>query len=131
MESKELSKLFSVKALSSLALVSLISINGFAVSVQAADINSWQSDVSNAIAKKQVYPRAALRKEIEGKATVEINIDREGNIVAHSLKSSTGNELLDNEIAKLMERASPLPKPPANVSDKELTMVVPLAWTIQ
>lgn len=126
-----MSKLFSVKALTSLILMSLLSMGGFALQSQAADINSWQNDVSKAIAKKQVYPRAALRKELEGKANVEINVDREGNIVAHSLKSSTGHELLDNEIAKLMERVSPLPKPPANVSDKELTMVVPLAWTIQ
>ena len=97
----------------------------------AADVNGWRKAVGNEIAKKQSYPRAALRKELEGRAKVEINVDREGNIVAHSIQSSTGHDVLDKEVPKLMKRASPLPTPPSDVTDSELTMVVPLAWVLQ
>lgn len=97
----------------------------------AADVNGWRKAVGNEIAKKQSYPRAALRKELEGRAKVEINVDREGNIIAHSIQSSTGHDVLDKEVPKLMKRASPLPTPPSDVTDSELTMVVPLAWVLQ
>jgi len=120
-----------IKGLVSVLVASIMTVVGFSSSAIAADIDIWQSEVGQAIAKKQVYPRAALRKEIEGKVKVEINIDRDGNIVAHSLKSSSGHEVLDREIPKLIKRVSPLPKPPADAKQNELTMVIPLAWTLQ
>lgn len=120
-----------IKGLVSVLVASIMTVVGFSSSAIAADIDIWQSEVGQAIAKKQVYPRAALRKEIEGKVRVEINIDRDGNIVAHSLKSSSGHEVLDREIPKLIKRVSPLPKPPADAKQNELTMVIPLAWTLQ
>ena len=63
--------------------------------------------LSKQLLKKQTYPRAALRKEVEGKVRVEINVDREGNIVAHSIKSSSGHDVLDREVPKLLKRVSP------------------------
>lgn len=114
------------------ALVSIaISVAGFSVSVNAQDISSWQTEVKKKVAKKQKYPRAALRKELQGQAKVEINVDREGNIVAHNLQASTGHDILDKEVPKLMKRASPLPAPPAEATDGQLTMVIPLAWVLQ
>ncbi|MCC3861466.1 energy transducer TonB [Pseudemcibacter aquimaris] len=121
----------SIKTIVSVVVASFIAISGFATSAQAADISGWQKEVSKKIAKKQTYPRAALRKELEGKVQVEINVDREGNIVAHSIKASSGHDVLDREIPKLMKRVSPLPTPPADASDAQLTMVVPLAWALQ
>lgn len=124
-------KLSLVKLMASVMVAAGITLAGFVTSANAQDISSWQHEVSEAIAKKQSYPRAALRKELEGKATVEINVDREGNIVAHTLKSSTGSDILDREIPKLLNRVSPLPAPPAGASDSQLTMTVPLAWVLQ
>ena len=70
-------------------------------------------------------------KELEGRIQVEINVDRDGNIVAHSVTQSSGHDVLDREIPKLMKRVSPLPAPPADAADSQLTMVVPLAWALQ
>jgi periplasmic protein TonB len=126
-----MSKMNLIKVVATIVIASFLSIAGFASSAIAADISGWQKEISQKIAKKQVYPRAALRKELQGKASVEINIDRDGNIVAHAIKSSTGHDVLDREVPKLMKRVSPLPKPPADVADSQLTMVVPLAWALQ
>lgn len=126
-----MSKVSFIKVVVSTLVVTVMTIVGFSGSANASDISEWQKDVSSAIAKKQSYPRAALRKEIEGKVSVEINIDREGQIVAHNIVSSSGHEVLDREIPKLMSRVSPLPKPPSGASTDELKMVVPLAWALQ
>ena len=124
-------KLSLVKIMASVIVATALTFTGFASSANAQDISGWQKEVSKKIAKKQSYPRAALRKELQGKAKVEINVDRDGNIVAHSLQSSTGHEVLDREVPKLMKRASPLPAPPADATDSQLTMVVPLAWVLE
>ena len=126
-----MSKVRVLKVFVSVMLASLIAVTGFAATANAADISGWQNEVNEAIAKKQVYPRAALRKEIEGNVKVEIQVDREGNIVAQNIKTSSGEEILDREVPKLLKRVSPLPKPPADASDSQLTFVVPLAWTIK
>ena len=126
-----MSKVRVLKVFVSILVASFLTVTGFSGTTNAAEINDWQTEVGKAIAKKQVYPRSALRKELEGKVKVEINVDREGNIVAHSLKTSSGHELLDNEVPKLLKRVSPLPKPPANATESELTMIVPLGWALQ
>ncbi len=119
------------KIMATVIVATSVALTGFVASANAQDISGWQKDVGKAIAKKQSYPRAALRKELQGQARVEINIDRQGNIVAHNLQSSTGHEILDREIPKLMERVSPLPAPPSGAEDSQLTMVVPLAWVLE
>ncbi|MEZ5758304.1 MAG: TonB family protein [Emcibacteraceae bacterium] len=126
-----MSKVRVLKVFVSVMLASLIAVTGFAATANAADISGWQNEVNEAIAKKQVYPRAALRKEIEGNVKVEIQVDREGNIVAQNIKTSSGEDILDREVPKLLKRVSPLPKPPADAADSQLTFVVPLAWTIK
>ncbi|MBW7836244.1 MAG: energy transducer TonB [Sphingomonadales bacterium] len=97
----------------------------------AADMASWQRSVVGVIAKKQVYPRAAMSQEIEGRAKVKMTIDRAGKITNYEMVESTGSDLLDAEVVKLMERINPLPAPPADASDSNLTFVLPLAWVLE
>ena len=124
-------KMSIVKVFSSVVIASFISMSGFSTVANGQDLESWQQEIGKAVAKKQVYPRAALRKELQGMAKVEINVDSEGNILTHTLTSSTGHDLLDSEVPKLISRVSPLPAPPASVSDSQLTMTIPLAWVLE
>ena len=71
---------FGFKVVLSVVVASFMAVVGVSGSANAADISGWQKSVTQKIAKKQTYPRAALRKELEGKVQVEINIDRDGNI---------------------------------------------------
>lgn len=119
------------KILATVIVATLVAFTGFVASANAQDISGWQKDVGQAIAKKQSYPREALRKSIEGQLKVEIDVDLQGNIVAHNVVTSSGHEVLDREVPKLMDRVSPLPAPPAGVEDSQLKLVVPLAWAIQ
>ncbi len=101
------------------------------VPARASDLSSWQHQVVKRIAQKQVYPRAALSQELEGKAKVKVSIDRSGAITHYEMIQSTGHELLDAEVVKLMARINPLPTPPANLPEDALTFVLPLSWVLQ
>lgn len=106
-------------------------IGGFSTVAQAGDIKKWQTKIVKRIAKKQVYPRSAMRKEIEGRAKVQVSIDRTGSIVAHEVIQATGHDVLDREIPKLMKRINPLPAPPSELKDSQLSFVIPLSWIIR
>lgn len=107
-------------------------ISAFAVPAYAAgDLKSWQKEIVKLVAKKQVYPRAALSREIEGHAKVKLTVDRSGHISSHEIIQKTGYDVLDKEIDKLVDRLNPLPTPPSDIPDSSLSFVLPLAWVIQ
>lgn len=97
----------------------------------ADDLKSWQKEIVRLVAQKQVYPRSALSREIEGRAKVKLTVARDGSLKAHEIVERTGHEILDKEIDNLVQRIDPLPEPPSSVSEKDLSFVLPLAWVIQ
>ena len=109
-----------------LSIVSLAATNALA----ANDKKSWLHAVAVRIAKKHVYPRAALMKEVEGKAKVRVSVGRDGTLVSYDIVQPTGQRLLDRELPKMMKRIDPLPKPPAGLSDSDLTFVIPVSWSL-
>lgn len=113
--------------------IALVLIASFATmtTASAQSVDEWRAAINKQIAKKQSYPRAAIRKEIEGKARIEIVIDRKGNIVDHTILTSTGAAVLDREIPKLMKRVSPVDAPPASLTVADLTIVLPIAWRLE
>lgn len=113
------------------AVVLSFGIAGLSATAQANDIKKWQMKIVKLVARKQVYPRAAMRKELEGRAKVRINIDRTGKIVTHEVLKATGHKVFDREIPKLMGRISPLPAPPDSLSDSQLSFILPLTWVIR
>jgi len=111
-----------------LALFATVSVS---TPAQASDVKKWQVKVVKLVAKKQVYPRSALKKELEGSAKVKISIDRSGAIQNFDVTQSTGHDVLDKEVGKLIKRIDPLPSPPDALPDSNLTFVLPLTWALQ
>lgn len=114
-----------------LGLSVIAGIGTAAVAVSADPVKDWQRSIAVAVAKKQVYPRSALRRELEGTAKVKVTLGRDGTIAAFETLESTGHDELDREIPKLMERINPLPAPPGELADSDLVFVLPLAWVLQ
>ncbi len=119
-----------------LRLSALVMILGFVIggmantSAHAADKSSWLKAVAKTIAKKQIYPRSALAREIEGTAKVRITVSRDGRITTYDVIQPTGEAVLDRALERLMTRIDPLPAPPAGIAEKELTLVVPIVWSL-
>jgi len=98
---------------------------------QASNGKQWQRKIAKVVAENQVYPRSAMRREIEGKAKVKVTVKRDGSISNFEILKKTGHEALDREVPKLIERVDPLPEPPSNVEDSQLTFIIPLAWVLR
>ena len=61
------------------------------------------------------YPKRARLARIEGEVWVEVIIDRQGKIVAHTLFRSSGSELLDNSALQDVAQLGSVPPPPSAV----------------
>lgn len=112
-------------------MVFSIGMGGLNATAATDDIKKWQSKIVKLVARKQVYPRAAMRKELEGRAKVRVSIDRTGKILSHEILTPTGLAVFDKEIPKLIKRIKAFPAPPAGVSDQKLSFVLPLSWVIR
>ena len=122
--------MFARKALA-VALMTTASLSASFVVVKAASVADWQTAIARSVASKQVYPRSAMMRQLEGSARVKVVMDRSGAIQSYEILQPTGHTVLDTEIERLMARVNPLPKPPAELTDDRLTIILPLNWALQ
>ena len=99
-----------------------------AAPAQADDMKDWQIAVVKSVAKNQRYPRSAIAREIEGKAKVRLVVSADGSITSSEIVEATGEDILDKEIPKLVEKLNPLPALPNGQT--EMSFVLPLTWSL-
>lgn len=101
------------------------------VSVPAVNSNAiptWQNSLMLKLNEAKRYPARARRYRQEGIAYLRFTMDREGKVLAKSIEQSAGYPLLDEETLALIDRAQPLPKPPAEMQGEALEFVVPVEF---
>jgi protein TonB len=87
---------------------------------------SWQQSLVARLARLQRYPPKA--RGAQGVVSLAFTIDRHGNVVSSRIVKSSGSTVLDTEALDLIKRAAPLPPPPAEIADNELSFVVPIRF---
>ena len=76
--------------------------------------------------KHKEYPRRARLRRQEGTALLEFVMDRSGQVLEYRIVESSGYKLLDEEVVAMIERASPLPTPPAAMTGERFNYTVPI-----
>ncbi|WPO99847.1 energy transducer TonB [Pseudomonas sp. HR96] len=76
---------------------------------------SWLSEIQVKLAKYKRYPDEARRRGQVGTATLKFEVDAEGNVLSAEIVSSSGSAALDRATLEMVRKASPLPKPPAEM----------------
>jgi periplasmic protein TonB len=96
----------------------------------AAD-NDWQRRLVAQLERHKRYPRGAQRRRVEGVAYLRFTVDRQGRVLGASLARSSGDEALDAETLALVERAQPLPPPPADLYPAQVHLTVPVQFFLR
>ena len=92
---------------------------------------SWQSRVLGHLAHFKRYPGDARQRNKAGAAWVRFQVDRDGKLLASELVTSSGTVLLDREALQVLERAQPLPAPPASVLRQgTVTVTLPVSFRL-
>jgi periplasmic protein TonB len=92
---------------------------------------TWESTLLAHLEKLKRYPYMAQRAGQEDVIYIAFTIDRQGKVLDFEIKRSRGYALLDGEVRSLIERASPLPPPPAEVTGERIKMVVPVEFFVR
>lgn len=100
-----------------------------AAPAQAAPPPTYLSALYAHLAANKHYPRAAQQAHVEGTALLRFKMNRQGRVLSFSLERSSGHEVLDSEVLAMIQRAQPLPSPPADMPDP-MELIIPVQFTV-
>jgi periplasmic protein TonB len=89
-------------------------------------IAKWHKALLARLARYNRYPAQA--NSAEGVVSLAFTVDRKGNVVSSPIEKTSGSTVLDAEALALLARAAPLPAPPPEVADADLTFVLPIRF---
>lgn len=87
----------------------------------------WQMQLLGHLERHKRYPRQAQRRREQGVAQVQFAVDRQGGVRDVRLLQGSGVAVLDGEALAVMQRAAPVPAPPAALGDA-VRVVVPVTF---
>jgi len=94
-------------------------------------VPTWQGLVLSHLERHKRYPRAAQARRQTGVAQVRFTLDRQGRVLSARLEKTSGHESLDEETVAMVERASPLPAPPPEMTQDRIELVVPVQFFLR
>jgi len=77
------------------------------------------------------YPDRAIRRGIEGEVLLTLRISKTGELLTSSVDDSSGFSILDEEVKRMVQRASPFPPIPEHFSSSEISFSVPIAFRLE
>jgi len=91
---------------------------------------SWESGLVRHLQRYKRYPSAAQARNEQGVAMLSFTVDRNGHVVEHRITNSSGHADLDAEVMAMIERAQPLPAFPASMTEAQLSLTVPIRFSL-
>jgi protein TonB len=73
----------------------------------------------------------ARSQRLEGVATVHFILAPDGRVLSSRLGKSSGHVILDDEVMAMLKRASPFPDRPKNVRQDNLSLTVPIQFSLR
>ena len=92
---------------------------------------SWESLLLKHLQEFKSYPREARRRNEQGVVLLAFSIDRNGHVVSRHIVKGSGHPDLDAEVLSLVERAQPMPAFPASMTEAQLSLTVPIRFSLR
>lgn len=75
------------------------------------------------------YPRDLQTAHVQGTTLLHFRMDHQGRVLSFDIQKSSGNARLDAEVTAMIQRAQPLPIPPAEMADPQ-DITIPIRFTV-
>ncbi len=102
-----------------------------AAASRKAELVSWKRRLALHLQRNKRYPHEAQVRRESGTARVAFVIDRHGHIMSSKIVKGSGSQALDHETLELLQRAQPLPKPPADIGGTQFAFTVPILFELK
>ena len=96
----------------------------------ARDTRSYLGQIAAWIDANKTYPIAAKKAKEEGVVLIRFSIDRNGNLLAHSVQRSSGHVHLDQAALTTLAHAAPFPPIPQFIEKDTLSIAVPIDYSL-
>ncbi|WGF87551.1 energy transducer TonB family protein [Marinivivus vitaminiproducens] len=93
--------------------------------------DNYQAQIMAWLQRYKRYPERAQRRRIEGTALLRFTLAPNGEVLDYALERSSGSDELDEEVIRMIQRASPLPAMPADQVVSRLEMSVPVTFALR
>jgi periplasmic protein TonB len=92
---------------------------------------SWETLLMRKLQQFKRYPSGAQARGEEGVAMLAFSVDRDGRVLDRKIVRSSGHTDLDNEVLAMIERAQPLPAFPRSMGEAQLSLTVPIRFSLR
>lgn len=92
---------------------------------------NWKSQLVARLERYKRYPSEAQSRGEQGVAQLAFSVDRGGGVHHPRIVHSSGSGVLDRETLALLERAQPLPPPPADIAGAQIAIMVPIRYNFR
>lgn len=72
------------------------------------------------------YPKKAKKRNLQGRVTISVTIDADGEITGLNITQSSGHRILDRSALKAVKESAPFSSPP----DGPVTVIVPIQFRL-
>ena len=97
----------------------------------SSDVDNYLSRLSRHLSRYYDYPRRARRLGQEGAPVIIFEFSRDGTLLSHSLRSSSGHDLLDEAAMDMLEQAAPLPEVPESMQGRSFSYALPVRFRLR
>lgn len=94
-------------------------------------IVDFQRALQRHLIRQMRYPAAARARKEEGIVYVRVAMDRRGNVISAKIQEASGFVELNAEGLAVIQRAQPLPLPPAAVQGDPVDLIVPVTFSLR
>lgn len=91
----------------------------------------YETALAGWLDRHKVYPRQATKRGVEGKVSIKITIDRDGNVKDFEIVQSSGYDILDASVEEMVKTASPFPPVPKNYDGSEFAFIAPVRFRLE
>jgi len=92
---------------------------------------NWRSELVSRLERAKRYPPEAQARGEHGVAQLAFSVDRRGGVHHARIARSSGSSLLDSATLAMVERAAPLPPPPAELAGPQIAISVPIRYDMR
>ena len=91
----------------------------------------YESVILSRLERTKRYPQRALQRNLEGEVVLAISIATDGSVIRSEISRSSGQELFDSEVLKMVARAAPFPALPDGFDRSSLDVLIPIVFQIR
>jgi protein TonB len=92
---------------------------------------TWRDALITHLQRNKRYPADAQARRAEGTVVLSFTMDRNGRVLTRRIVHGSGVSELDGEALALIQRAQPLPAFPPAMTQAQITLSVPLRFSLR